>query len=274
MRADLEAAMAAVIGSRSEHRRFFDDPKLFAESFGLEPAEIDALIEMGPDLGNLTGGFVKKREGYLRMNSARTLEMLESDGDALLSDFVSEHPMPEWQRLEAGAFGDYLVEQLATIRDESPEGKVLAEMARYEKYQHDAFWEATIRPDVAAWRSSAPSARLCPAPGRGSVTKQAIRLRAGCVIERFDWDVRIPYHFGLHVANTLKEDPCELLFFYNGAGSGFCTMRLTPLEAKALAVMIPGHVVDVEIVRKALPEGTDLDRLLNRFVWQEVCEWL
>jgi hypothetical protein len=261
MRTDLESAMTAVIGARSERRRFFDDPESFAESYSLDPAEIAALIQMGPDLGDLTGGFVRKREGYLRANCSLTLAMLGEEGNALLATFTDTHPMPSWHREESGIFGDYVIERTAEMRDGSVANEIIAEMARYEKYVHDSFWGATV---LEGGDGGSQSEGTESGP-------EALRLRVGAVIAKFGWDVRLAARCGLDAAVGLQPDPCEVLFFYKRR---FYDTRLTRLEARALRAMVPGEAVDIAVVRSALPSGTDLIRLLNRFFWQEAIEWV
>jgi hypothetical protein len=264
--------MAAVIASSSERSRFFEDPKSFAKGFSLEPAEIDALIEMGPDLGALTDSFVKKREGNLGMVAAKTLEMLGTEGEALLSEFVNTTSMPGWFRVGVGMFGDYVVAQTAAMRDGSPRGEIIAEMARYEKCLYDSFFDATVPEHQEAARVSAGTGQA--PPSRPERSSQVIQLRSGAIVERFNWDMRLPYRFGYDAAMVLESDPSELLFFFNGEAGGFYTMRLKSLEARALKAMVPGRSVELQRVSAALPVGTDLDRLLSRFLWQEAFEWL
>jgi hypothetical protein len=271
MRSDLEAAMAAVIGSRSEHSRFFDDPKKFAETYSLEGPEIASLISMGSDLADLTGSFVRKRQGYLRMNGAKTLEMLGPEGDALLAEFVDTHPMPEWHRLEAGSFGEFLIERTAALRDDTPRSWIIADMARFEKHQHDSFWDATV--PVEPQHRSDPSVQT-PSAGRGKSQHAAIRLRNGANIASFGWDMRLLFRYGFDQVPLLQPDPCQLLFFYKGTATGFRVTRLKPLEATAFGALSQGSAVDVEVMRDALPDDVDLDRLLSRFLWQEVVQWL
>jgi hypothetical protein len=270
MRSDLEAAMAAVIGSRSEHSRFFDDPKKFVETYSLEGPEIASLINMGSDLADLTGSFVRKRQGYLRMNAAKTLEMLGPEGDALVEEFVDTHPMPEWHRLEAGGFGQFLIERTAELRDDTPRSWIIADMARFEKHQHDSFWDATV--PVEPQHRSDPSHQIPLAGGNSQCL--AIRLRSGTNMARFGWDMRLPFRYGFDEVPLLQPDPCQLLFFYKTTATGFRVIRLTPLEAAAFEAMSQGSAVDVEVMRDALPDGVDLDRLLSRFLWQEVVQWV
>jgi hypothetical protein len=261
--------MAAVICSVTEKRRFTENPEKYAEEFSLEPLEAASLIEMGQDLAHLTLTFVTKRLEMARWNATKALEMLGTEGDALLAEFVDTYPMTEWQRVEARSFGEFLIERTADMRDDSLRSRIIAEMARFESHRINAFWDATV-PEERQARGS--QSEQVPLPRSGN-SHHRIKLRPGASTARFEWDVRLPYYHRVVPIDLLQPDPCQLFFFHNGTPTGFREIRLTPQEAAVVDVMSGGVAMSAEVIRDALPDGADLDRPLNRLFRQEILQW-
>jgi hypothetical protein len=264
MRSDLEAAMAAVIGSRYARDRFADDPFAFATEFSLEPVECEMLLEMGSDLTALTDSFVSKRSGTLRWNARRTINLLGQEGESLVEEFVETHPASDRFRLEAARFGDFVVERVEERQDGTQRARVIAEMARFERHRSDSFWDATkpTEPEEAT-----------SVPGAGRHHSGAVRLRAGANVGQFNWDLRLLYHRDIEPWSLLRPDPCPLLFFHNGRSDGMRIIRLRPEEALVVGAIGPRDAEPVDALREAIVGDVDVDHLLDRLAGQEVVAW-
>ncbi len=253
VRADLEAAMAAVITSRAASADLLEDAGAFATEFSLTPADTAMLIEMAGDLALLTSSFVRKRCSTVRWNARRTLELLGREGDLLVEEFVEEWPMSGDFRSEAAKFGDFVIERTAA-RDPSSAAQVIAAMAIFERHRSDSFWEATMRFDFDSESGASPHPRFV----------------AGANVGRFEWDVRLPYRHRVDPLDRLPRDPCQLLFFHSAREPVLRAVRLHPNEG--------------EVVEKALSAGTagtaapatscpDSEKVFARLSWEGAVEW-
>jgi hypothetical protein len=236
LRADLERAMAAVITSPAERKKFEAEPARYAAEFGLDPLNAGRLERMAPDLVALTGSFVAKRSGMLRAQQRRTLSLLGPRGTRMVKEYVNRHPAVESFREEAARFGDFMVEETTVHRDGSAWSEVIAEMARFERARTASFWGA-IEPFPD------------PAPGRARREQpQSVRLRSGIGVERFERDLRILYHDQGSVPAPPPPDPCVLAFMHSRTASGFRIVRLTDGEAELLSCL-PGRVTVSDAAR-------------------------
>ncbi|MGO9198051.1 MAG: hypothetical protein ACLQK4_13110 [Acidimicrobiales bacterium] len=261
MRADLEAAMAAVISSQAASERLLDDPSAFAKEFALAPPEAAMLIDMAGDLALLTSSFVHKRCTTLRWNAHRTLELLGPEGDELVEEFVEATPMSSHFREDAAAFGDFVVARTAARAageaggldedDAAGDARVIAAMASFERHRSDSFWDATKRLDLEEEGAAARHREDGAA---------RVRLVAGANIGRFEWDMRLPYRHRIDPLDSLPQDSCQLLFFHSAREPVLRALRLRPAEA--------------DLVEGALRAGAYTDEQLGaRLSWEGAVEW-
>jgi hypothetical protein len=273
--------MAAVISSQAASERLLDDPGAFAREFSLAAPDAAMLTDMAGDLALLTSSFVRKRCTTLRWNAHRTLDLLGPEGDLLVDEFVEATPMSSHFRVDAAAFGDFVVGRTAAwAAGEPAEGdgagsadaaQVIAAMARFERHRSDSFWDATER-----FNSEEASG---PAAGDHQDDATRPRFVAGANVGRFEWDVRLPYRHRVDPLDQLPRDPCQLLFFHSAREPVLRAVRLRPGEGdlveRALSAGTPAvGMPDIRGTATGGPPGAGRDeQLFARLSWEGAVQW-
>jgi hypothetical protein len=237
-----------------------EDPREYAEVFGLTEAELSSLSDMAADLAALMPSFVTKRERVLRRAMHLTLDLLDDDelADLLLQEFSDTHPAIEKMTPEMLAFAAFLIAEIEARADSLPHGAALVDMARLECLRLRSFGTPT-----PLW----PPIERDPLSSRGFDPLRRLQVHPTAAWDRFAYDlrsVRRPEDLG-----RVRPDPCDLIYFQWDKHGGLRVIRVAAELARALDLIAqqPDGMIAADVVREI---GSTYEAALGKLVRQGV----